>query len=785
MSDTDKPILFNFYDPTGSSLTSNVHAVYSDVPPMMLCPGADDLPEPLTFRRHAAQHRAICKAIGESLFPGLLVHGLFGSPLEWKYREYILPQLLPPHLIDRKRPSVLQAADLPPQPIDAAKLLEHIGKIKDKIESVCPPPSSDDDPPVAALPSTSAEKDAALYLFNIIVALEWIPNDIYLRRLKWGFRRASEFLYDVSNGGMAIGQVVLGGPEFMPCADIQILASNRLSPRSWVSAMHEEAKYMPIRVGRGVWNKNRAVTIPWDEPEAYRILVHEWGHYALDLRDEYLETVWLEARENQAARSTSGYGLVQADDKVVIPTISLATESIMASLEGTSELAPRRGRKMYDRLRSAWEVIQLRGRFPRLNPLQDREPYEGPGYLPLPLPYFYEEPLTAARQKLDMPAQAPRRRPTLRPPISDLVLEVPGDISSEHCWVYVLKTASDIGANSDVFADCTQVQVIAQGTVEPSSADDGFPLLGTTVGDWVVLIGRDDKYNPVVLYGKIREASPVDDKAIVKWYNGTPDVFPTIDVIPLETGFPDRRMAALTIVVDFEARADPEYEVCVFPLGYGEPKNDVSRVQLPTLDGHVVVTWMATDGSRKLVISTFSQGGGPKTVTPTGPPPISAGSSEGNVMLFFEETNDTRDFSDRKVVTTLLHGDPTWNGQCTAKGPDGTWWEEKVEARSYLFSLASNKPLPEKLSPSLVMYYDVKARANAGRLVLCRYDGENRRWQAAGSYAPPDRSFLALALDQHSAPGLLQLEHPTARVERFRLGWILDSSPEPPRPHKV
>src|SRR6185295_883039 len=80
-----------------------------------------------------------------------------------------------------------------------------------------------------------------------------------------------------------------GDATWLTGADIKIMSSNRLLPRSWVSGLHMAEKYMPIRAGRGVWHKRNRVTIPWDEPEAFRTLVHEWGHYALELKDEYLE----------------------------------------------------------------------------------------------------------------------------------------------------------------------------------------------------------------------------------------------------------------------------------------------------------------------------------------------------------------------------------------------------------------------------------------------------------------------------------------------------------------
>src|SRR5262249_3809194 len=81
-----------------------------------------------------------------------------------------------------------------------------------------------------------------LYLFNVLVAFEWQPGSEELEQLRRAFRRASDFLFDVTDGWMAFGQVVFGGSELMSAADIQIMASNRILSRSWVGGMltHEE-----------------------------------------------------------------------------------------------------------------------------------------------------------------------------------------------------------------------------------------------------------------------------------------------------------------------------------------------------------------------------------------------------------------------------------------------------------------------------------------------------------------------------------------------------------------
>src|SRR6266536_4939603 len=287
--------------------------------------------------------------------------------------------------------------------------------------------------------------------------------------LDWAFRRGSDFLYDVSDGAMAFGQVVFGGPELMDSADIQIMASNRLLARSWVSGLHIARKYMPIRIGRGVWHKNNLASIPWDEPEAYRTLIHEWGHYALELRDAYLEQRGLVLAGQTGDLSHS---LIHAQPgeaapySVVMPQITLHSESIMATTEGKSELITHAVGSSAKRKSEEWGIIQAR--FPWLNP--SAQSLEGPGRLPLPLPRLYR--LGALAEAA--PAEARRAGLLLR--------AFPPELRLDNCWVYVLPSMDGGKAPA---------RVIAQGTLAARSAEDGVQLLGAGQGDTIVLIGKD------------------------------------------------------------------------------------------------------------------------------------------------------------------------------------------------------------------------------------------------------------------------------------------------------
>lgn len=649
---------------------------------------------------------------------------LFGVDLSWAYREYIV------HLLSTSGDEAEQALPLgqnPPQPI------------------VPPNRQTAKSPPAGRTPATQH-----LYLFNVIVALEWHPGPRYLQQLRWAFRRASDFLYDVTDGFMAFGQVVFGGPEIMNCADIQIMASNRLLPRSWVSGMHEPAKYMPIRAGRGIWHKNNRVSISWEEPEAYRTLIHEWAHYALELRDEYLEL-------RQVAPATpagSGDVLIDMQDtkKIVVPQISMISQSIMATIEGTSELVPRGSGDNAARRASVWEYLASRNHFPSDKP---HEPLDGPGQLPLPLP---RTRCLGVLEALAAAATPTKRNGATFHASDGLWFRPPDSIQPEHCWVYALR-----GPRND------PTGLIAQGTLDARATVDGFRLLGVEPGDSVVLIGQNSRGAQIILTNTIHGAErdrPLDDDA---WQPATPDIFPLIDIIP--TPLDDERPLTSVRVCVTTRGGPPPDSALVFALGdpmrrfeaklrnaYGETWMS-EPLDLPTLDGHALLRW-----GDKLVISAFSQGGGPNTNTPVGPPPISAGSSEGNLMLFFGDEEFARNpdaFADKKydrvrVVTTLIHG-------MTETLPGA------AQARSYTFSLAGTKNLPAELNPTLVMHFDTSGTRADGDLLVYRQTDQHT-WIRLSTYCRPGSSFVAVALRDEDAGGaLLASDSPTSCVERYRL----------------
>jgi hypothetical protein len=587
-----------------------------------------------------------------------------------------------------------------------------------------------------------------LYLFNVLVALEWEPSKSERQRLAWAFRRASDFLFDVTDGGMALGQVVCGGPELMAGADIQIMASTRLHPRSWVGALHpteeyqHDEKFIPIRIGRGLWSDVRHGTIPWEEPEGYRIIVHEFGHYALKLIDEYLETRQVFLPDNTRAALASEQSLVRpAPTTVVLLKVATTADSIMATTEGTSELVS-----------DQWH--KLHALFPSIREdRSDKDVRPGPNRLPLPLPYLRR---TQASEHTDKAQQFfPRWDSGLKATLGRFGM--PSDIPLDRCWVYVVQGMTE--------QHPAPARVIAQGTLEDRAAVTPFPLLGAAVDDTVVLIGDQRDSEPVVLCARL------DKSERLSWRRATPPAFPAIDIIPVPVS-PNTPRADVRIRLSYLGSqvVAPE-QIWVFPLGQMPGQDGIlvpgpygtdwlsEPIELPTLDGNVLLRW----GDGALLLGSFSQGGdGPNSGFPWPANPINAGSADGNALIFmYKEHADDRPPNDIKMVTTMARGLP--------EGP--TRWRD----RSATFGIASNQPLPPSFTPTLMLYYDVfgeqePASTDGGDLLICRWtDGA---WRTLPTYLPPGFRFAVAPLDLQAGGTLINPEAKGPRVEYYKVCWV-------------
>ncbi len=133
-------------------------------------------------------------------------------------------------------------------------------------------------------------KNNPLILFNIVVSVEWNADEAYLATIENAFRQASDFLYDVTDGQMAFGQVTIyDNTGYWADADFQISVKNTVRPYAFVGGI-TSGKNHAIRVGR-FWDGSSSNHRDWDQPSGYRTLIHNFGHYALHLYDEYFKTI--------------------------------------------------------------------------------------------------------------------------------------------------------------------------------------------------------------------------------------------------------------------------------------------------------------------------------------------------------------------------------------------------------------------------------------------------------------------------------------------------------------
>lgn len=621
-----------------------------------------------------------------------------------------------------------------------------------------------------------------LYLFNVILAFEWNPGPVAHQQIRSAMAKASDFLYDTTNGYMAIGQVVIGGHRLMDGADIQVMASNRIHPRSWIDSLNQAEKFKPIRVGRGLWQKDSDLLLGWDTPEGYRTLIHEWGHYAFGLVDRHLTALFLSPDPDDGRFWLAAAAPDPADPDqpgIAAPAVALPVETLMASTQISEFIA---GDEIAQRIRDRYVLI-------------DDTALDGPAELPLPLPQVVD--LAAGRSPFavtpDRIAIEPTRPEDLPLPLGDLLSLLPRPARHMAHWVYLLKAP---------FSDDQPAAVIAQGKVSRKDLAAGFRLAGGAAGDRVVVVSQVDA-EVVVHQAALADLLGPWEDVTPPCFQGGGDGLLFVDVIP-EPMQGDAAVSGKTrypmqanLWVQVEATSQPA-QAAVYPAGQRRrlalewlpDHGQAARpVEVDHLDGHVLLLWAPAgggDGRRPLFLCSYSQGGGPNT-SAGGRVPITGGSADGNAMVFFKENatplligQSGGDDEGVRVVTTTLTA-----GRAPGAGP---------EPRSYIFSVAANQPL-DAYRPALVLYYDREAPRRGGDLVIARWDGGARDWQALRTLAPADLPYLAIPLynrpeptaAENFAPSLMRRPGeaappeppgdptgsiaPPAYIERYRIFW--------------
>jgi len=598
-----------------------------------------------------------------------------------------------------------------------------------------------------------ASNQRSLYLFNVIVALEWRPSSRTLRRLIAAFQHASNLLYDATDGQMAFGQVVFGGQSMFHCADVQICASNRYYPRSWVDGLLDAQKYTPIRLGRGWWRKDLEHLFFWSDSQAVPVIVHEWCHYALGLKDEYLAKNSTPTIQGTPGRLKIASPPGQIASNVLLLRPAVGSGSIMENIEGPSEIAPH---STFTPGPAATNPQRLKERYP--GTIGATPPLEGPQGLAIDLPVFQYLLPDSSPEEILWDVQADplfKAKPT-----------------PDHCWVYLLRGSVQQGWE----------KLIPQGVLDGYAGSEGFELLGFRQGDKLLVLGTSAGRLVTYMSDLTVEAAVPSDlatnqpgkpkvvisKLILQIPADKPADTPVVTVIPAlpqpsshlsrnnEAKANTERITQIKLRVagvDPELlRQEPRLQAWVFPLGEPQANNrwprevrltsiNASSVAqsgwldgLPSLDGQVLLT---LDGE-PLLVADYSEGGGPDTSVRAPEPPISAGSSEGNLMFYFNGLSDEQDARDQAFSTIRIVTTRNYGGFEAVAGA--------LQPRSYLFSFAASRNIPiNPLTPTMVLTYDTEAltpadgtslAASAAELQLHRYDEGSKTWALRPVYAP-------------------------------------------------
>ncbi|MFH2013176.1 MAG: choice-of-anchor D domain-containing protein, partial [Pseudomonadota bacterium] len=126
--------------------------------------------------------------------------------------------------------------------------------------------------------------------YNLVVSIEWDVDSSYLEDVKTGFEKASERLYDATDGQVYFNKVVVyDNKEEWGNADIQVFADNE----KWYSANVNGINrgnghiYFERNVPSSIWKEGLPRWITGTGKGGFATIVHEFGHYGFGLGDQY------------------------------------------------------------------------------------------------------------------------------------------------------------------------------------------------------------------------------------------------------------------------------------------------------------------------------------------------------------------------------------------------------------------------------------------------------------------------------------------------------------------
>lgn len=144
--------------------------------------------------------------------------------------------------------------------------------------------------------------DHATVLLSLMISVEWDADDAYMNEIERGMKYAANYLYDVTDGQVALENVIVVDRKlFWKGADVLFLASTEMRPNAAIEGFLTNRSgtsnqvMMPRRWfgtfedGRDLSAVDEWLTV-WPN-DTWRTLAHELGHQFLGFYDEYIDIV--------------------------------------------------------------------------------------------------------------------------------------------------------------------------------------------------------------------------------------------------------------------------------------------------------------------------------------------------------------------------------------------------------------------------------------------------------------------------------------------------------------
>ncbi|UCE36611.1 MAG: PKD domain-containing protein [Thermoplasmata archaeon] len=134
--------------------------------------------------------------------------------------------------------------------------------------------------------------DPLFFEINLMASLNWDASESYMNKLAKGFRKASNFLYDVTDGHLYFRYILIhDNKNNWDNADVQV--------HKGIAYKNSQSHWPQASVGG--FDTGGEITMPQtynpygvsfihykpDQAEWYKTLIHECGHYIMHLYDEY------------------------------------------------------------------------------------------------------------------------------------------------------------------------------------------------------------------------------------------------------------------------------------------------------------------------------------------------------------------------------------------------------------------------------------------------------------------------------------------------------------------